>query len=56
VVAIFLAIGSAFANALNVITQHVASTAAPAKEKGWRLGLYLLRNPLWLFGVGVAIP
>ena len=48
---VLYAIGSAFANALNVVTQHVASTAAPAREKGWRLALYLVRNPLWLFGV-----
>ena len=45
------AFAAAFANALNVVTQHVASTAAPAKDKGWRLALYLIRNPLWLFGV-----
>ena len=50
------AFAAAFANALNVITQHVASTAAPAKDdKGWRLALYLVRSPLWLFGVGAMI-
>jgi drug/metabolite transporter (DMT)-like permease len=49
------AIGSAFANSLNVVTQHVASTAAPTRDKGWRLALYLIRNPLWLFGVLAAI-
>jgi drug/metabolite transporter (DMT)-like permease len=51
VVSILFAFGAAFANALNLVTQHVASTAAPAKEKGWRLAIYLVRNPLWLFGV-----
>ncbi|MBO0730216.1 MAG: DMT family transporter [Acidimicrobiaceae bacterium] len=55
VVAIFLAIGSAFANALNVTTQHVASTAAPIKKGAWRLALYLLQNPLWLFGIGALV-
>jgi len=45
------AAGSAFANSLNVVTQHVASTAAPARDKGWRLALYLVRSPLWWFGV-----
>jgi hypothetical protein len=45
------AVGSAFANSLNLVTQHVASTAAPARVKGRRLALYLIRNPLWLFGV-----
>lgn len=54
-VAILFALGSAFANALNVTTQHVASTAAPATEKGWRLALYLFRNRLWLFGVGAMV-
>jgi drug/metabolite transporter (DMT)-like permease len=48
---VLFAFAAAFANALNVVTQHVASTAAPAKDKGWRLAVYLIRNPLWLFGV-----
>ena len=52
---ILFAFAAAFTNALDVITQHVASTAAPAKDKGWRLALYLVRNPLWLFGVGAMI-
>jgi drug/metabolite transporter (DMT)-like permease len=55
VVSILFAFAAAFTNALDVITQHVASTAAPAKDKGWRLALYLVRNPLWLFGVGAMI-
>ncbi|MBO0691258.1 MAG: DMT family transporter [Acidimicrobiaceae bacterium] len=55
VLAICLAMASAFANALNVVTQHVASTAAPAEGNGWRLALFLLRNPLWLFGVGAMV-
>lgn len=55
VVSGLLAFGSAFANSLNLVTQHVASTAAPATVKGWRLALYLIRNPLWLFGVAAVI-
>jgi drug/metabolite transporter (DMT)-like permease len=55
VVSILFAFAAAFTNALDVITQHVASTAAPGKEKGWRLALYLVRSPLWLFGVGAMI-
>jgi drug/metabolite transporter (DMT)-like permease len=55
VVSILFAFAAAFANALNVVTQHVASTAAPAKDKGWRLALYLIRNPLWLFGVAAMV-
>ena len=52
---ILFAFAAAFTNVLDVITQHVACTAAPAKDKGWRLALYLVRNPLWLFGVGAMI-
>jgi len=48
VVSVVFAFASAFANALNVVTQHLASTAAPARDKGWRLAMYLIRNPLWL--------
>jgi drug/metabolite transporter (DMT)-like permease len=55
VLSIAFAFASAFTSALNVVTQHVASTAAPAKDKGWRLALYLVRNPLWLFGVGAIV-
>jgi hypothetical protein len=52
---ILVAIASASANALNAVTQHVASTAAPPEEKGWRLAAYLVRSPLWLFGVVAMI-
>jgi drug/metabolite transporter (DMT)-like permease len=52
---ILLAAMSAFASALNMVTQHVASTAAPAAVKGWRLLIYLVRNPLWLFGVAAMV-
>jgi drug/metabolite transporter (DMT)-like permease len=55
VLSTLLAFASAFTSALNVVTQHVASTAAPAKDRGWRLALYLVRNPLWLFGVGAIV-
>jgi hypothetical protein len=41
---------AAFSNALNVTTQHIASTSGPAKAKGWRFVVYLFRSPLWLFG------
>jgi drug/metabolite transporter (DMT)-like permease len=51
VVSVLFAFAAAFTSALNLVTQHVASTAAPARDRGWRLALYLVRNPLWLFGV-----
>ena len=54
-VSVLFAFAAAFTSAVNVVTQHVASTAAPVKDKGWRLALYLIGNPLWLFGVGAMI-
>src|SRR5262249_44602977 len=54
-VTLVFALLAAFSDALNVVTQHVASTAAPAKHRGWRLALYLVRNPLWLLGAGAMI-
>ncbi len=50
VMPILFALLTAFANALNVVTQHKASISAPKRSKGWRLVVYLLRSPLWLFG------
>jgi drug/metabolite transporter (DMT)-like permease len=53
--AICFAFASAFLSAVNVVVQHVASTAAPARTKGWRLAVYLIRNPLWLLGVAAIV-
>ena len=47
---IVFALLAALSNAVNEATQHIASTAAPARSSGWRLVVYLFRNPLWLFG------
>ena len=47
---IVFALLAALANAVNEATQHIASTAAPRRSSGWRLVLYLFRNPLRLFG------
>ena len=49
-VVIIFALLAALSNAVNEATQHVASTAAPTRSSGWRLVVYLFRNPLWLFG------
>jgi hypothetical protein len=55
-VSVILALGAAFANALYVATQHVASTSGPTgKASGLRLVAYLIRSPLWLFGWAAAI-
>jgi drug/metabolite transporter (DMT)-like permease len=53
--AIDFAFVSAFLSAVNVVAQHVASTAAPSGVKAWRLALYLVRNPLWLLGVAATV-
>jgi drug/metabolite transporter (DMT)-like permease len=47
---VVFALLAALFNAVNEATQHVASIAAPRRASGWRLVVYLLRNPLWLFG------
>ena len=54
-ITVVFALAAAFANAVNIMTQHSASVAAPARQGGWRLALYLLRNPLWLFGTAAAL-
>ena len=52
-----VALGAAFSNTLNMITQHVASISDPGHTKGWRFVRYLASNPLWLFGwVALAGP
>jgi drug/metabolite transporter (DMT)-like permease len=53
--AVAFALVAAFSNAVNLLTQHAASIRAPKQEKGWRLGLYLARQPLWLLGIGAAV-
>ena len=47
---IVFALLAGLSNAVNVITQHIASTADPRRSSGWRLVLYLFRSPLWLLG------
>jgi hypothetical protein len=49
-VPIVFALLAAFGNALNVVTQHIASTSDPTHSKGWQFVRYLVANPLWLFG------
>ena len=47
---VLFALAAAFSNALNLVTQHVASISDPSHSTGWRFVRYLLSNPLWLFG------
>src|SRR6202167_1920554 len=49
-ITILFALGAAFSNALNMVTQHIASISDPGHTKGWRFVRYLASNPLWLFG------
>jgi drug/metabolite transporter (DMT)-like permease len=53
--AVVFALAAALASAVNLMTQHKASVTAPKREKGWRLALYLARQPLWLLGVAAAV-
>ena len=49
-VTVVFALAAGFANAVNIMVQHQATTGAPRRQGGWRLALYLLGHPLWLFG------
>ena len=53
--AVVFALAAALSNAVNLLTQHKASISAPRRVKGWRLALYLPRQPLWLLGVAAAV-
>ena len=53
--AVVFALAAAFSNAVNLMTQHSASVGAPERQKGWRLALYLVRQPLWLLGGAAAV-
>ncbi len=47
---IVFALLAALCNAVSVTTRHIASVADPHRSAGWRLIIYLLRNPVWLLG------
>jgi hypothetical protein len=52
---VVFALAAAFSNSFNVVSQHVASVRSPPGVKGLAVGLYLVRQPLWLLGlVGMA--
>ena len=55
ILAVVFALAAAFSNAVNLMTQHSASVGAPKREKGWRLAVYLVRQPLWLVGAAAAV-
>jgi len=49
-VSVIFGLAAAFSNAVFIMTQHAASIGAPKRETGWRLVVYLLREPRWLLG------
>jgi hypothetical protein len=55
ILAVVFALAAALSNAVNLLTQHKASIGAPRRVTGWRLALYLPRQPLWLLGVAAAV-
>ena len=44
------ALAAALSSAVNLMTHHSASFGAPERAKGWRLVVYLFRQPPWLLG------
>ena len=54
IVTIGFALAAALANAVHLMTQHAASTGVTAKERGWKLVSFLIRQPLWLLGWAAA--
>ena len=51
---IIFALGAALANAVHLMTQHVASAGVTDKHRGWKLVSFLIRQPLWLLGWAAA--
>jgi drug/metabolite transporter (DMT)-like permease len=49
-VTVLFALLAALGNALNVMTQHIASTKESSPARGWALVVFLFRQPLWLLG------
>ena len=54
IVAVVLALAAALANAVNLMTQHLASVSAPPGTSGVRLARYLIRSPMWLLGAAAG--
>jgi hypothetical protein len=52
---VLLALLSALASAVHPVFQRESSRAAPASARGWRLGGYLVRQPMWLLGQAIWV-
>ncbi len=55
ILAVVLALAAAVSNAVNLMTQHLASVASPPGVTGLRLARYLVRQPLWLLGAAAGL-
>ena len=55
ILAVVLALGAALSNAVNLMTQHLASVASPPGVTGVRLARYLIRQPMWLLGAAAGV-
>jgi drug/metabolite transporter (DMT)-like permease len=53
-IAVVFAVAAAFFNAVNIMAQHAASLGAQDRHSGWRIAVYLARDPLWLIGLVAA--
>jgi drug/metabolite transporter (DMT)-like permease len=53
-ISVAFALAAALSSAINLMTQHSASAAAPKRDTGWRLVAYLFRQPRWLLGWAAA--
>jgi drug/metabolite transporter (DMT)-like permease len=54
-VVVVFALLAALSNGTSALTQHVASTAGKVQPAGWRLVIFLIRNPLWLLGAAAQV-
>jgi hypothetical protein len=55
VLTVICALGAAFCNASWAVMARLAGVAAPEGISRWRMGWYLVRQPLWLVGQAFAV-
>jgi drug/metabolite transporter (DMT)-like permease len=52
---VLFALAAAFSSAVNLMTQHSASIGATKRDRGWKLVVYLVHQPLWMLGWVAAV-
>jgi hypothetical protein len=52
---VLFALLAALSNGTSAVTQHIASTASKPELAGWRLAVFVIRRPLWLFGAAAQV-